>query len=154
DDVDSHPWEVLPVGTRYPPDTVLPYHCHRRAQLLYGSTGVMLVETQEGSWTVPTHPAVLIPAETDHLLRFLDVTTWRLSIEPASVNWGPGRCSVVTVSALLRELLRRADSFELTESLSSHQQHVFALILSDLQRASAVPREGPLPRDPALRRAC
>jgi len=154
DAVDSHPWEVLPVGTRYPPDTVLPYHRHRRAQLLYGSTGVMLVETQEGSWTVPTHQAVLIPAETDHLVRFLDVTTWSLYIEPASVPWWPERCTVVTVTSLLRELLRRADSFELTESLTSHQHHVFALILSELQRASAVPLEVPLPRDPALRRAC
>src|SRR5699024_5983721 len=57
-------------------------------------------------------------------------------------------------TSLLRELLRRADSFELTESLTSHQHHVFALILSELQRASAVPLEVPLPRDPALRRAC
>lgn len=154
DDVDSHPWEVLPVGTRYPPDTVLPYHRHRRAQLLYGSTGVMLVETQEGSWTVPTHQAVLVPAGTDHLVRFFDVTTWSLYIEPTSASWWPDRCTVITVNPLLRELLRRADSFALTESLSSHQHHVFALILLELQRASALPLEVPLPRAPALRRAC
>lgn len=154
DAVESHPWQVLPVGTRYPPDTVLPYHRHRRAQLLYGSTGVMLVETQEGSWTVPTHQAVLIPAETDHLVRFLDVTTWSLYIEPTSVPWWPDRCTVITVTPLLRELLRSADSFELAESMSSHQHHVFALALLELQRASAVPLEVPLPRDPALRRVC
>lgn len=154
DDHDAHPWEVLPVGTRYPPDTVLPYHRHRRAQVLYGSTGVMLVETQEGSWTVPTHQAVLIPAEVEHLVRFLDVTTWSLYIEPTSVPWWPGKCTVITVTPLLRELLRTADSFELTEAMTAHQHHVFALILLELQHASAVPLEVPLPRDTDLRRVC
>lgn len=154
DDFDSHPWDVLPVGTQYPPDTALPYHRHRRAQLLYGSTGVMLVETQDGSWTVPTDQAVLIPAEVEHLVQFLDVTTWSLYIEPSSVPWWPETCTVITITPLLRELLRSANSFEITEELTTHDHHVFALILLELQRASAVPLEVPLPRDLRLRQLC
>ncbi|WP_193071829.1 AraC family transcriptional regulator [Brevibacterium sp. FME37] len=153
-DLDSHSWEVLPIGTQYPPDTVLPYHRHRRAQLLYGSTGVMQVDTQDGSWTVPTHQAVLIPAEVEHLVRFIDVTTWSLYIEPTSVPWWPNRCTVITVSPLLRELLQTADTFEITEMTSPHQHHVFALLLLELQHASAVPLEVPLPRDSKLRALC
>lgn len=154
DDVDSHPWDVLSVGTQYPPDTDLPYHRHRRAQLLYGSTGVMLVETQDGSWTVPTHQAVLIPAEVEHLVRFLDVTTWSLYIEPTSVPWWPETCTVITVTPLLRELLRTADSFEIAKEMTAYQHQVFALILLELQRASAVPLEVPLPHESRLRQVC
>src|SRR5699024_10711636 len=68
--------------------------------------------------------------------------------------WWPERCTVVTVTSLLRELLRRVDSFALTESLTSHQHHVFALILSELQRASTVPLEVLLLPDTTLLPAC
>ncbi|WP_217637559.1 cupin domain-containing protein, partial [Curtobacterium sp. MMLR14_014] len=79
-DFDGLPVDVLPIGTDYPPDHLLARHEHRRAQLLYGASGVMLVETDEGSWTVPTDRAVLIPAGVAHEVRMLDVTTWSLYI--------------------------------------------------------------------------
>ena len=42
-DVDDADRDVLPVGTAYPPGQVLERHEHRRAQLLYGATGVMVL---------------------------------------------------------------------------------------------------------------
>ncbi|WP_022883183.1 AraC family ligand binding domain-containing protein [Gryllotalpicola ginsengisoli] len=74
--------DVLPVGTDYPPDHLLARHEHRCAQLLYGRSGTMLVATDDGSWTVPVDRAVLIPPGVAHEVRFLDVTTWSLYIEP------------------------------------------------------------------------
>lgn len=61
DDYDHLAVDVLPIGTQYPPAFLLTRHKHRRAQLLYGASGVMLVETTNGSWTVPADRAVLIP---------------------------------------------------------------------------------------------
>ncbi len=40
---------------------VVPLHFHDRDQLVYGSRGVMTVQTGEGAWVVPTHRAVLDP---------------------------------------------------------------------------------------------
>ncbi|MCC8907848.1 AraC family ligand binding domain-containing protein [Curtobacterium sp. GD1] len=112
-DFDGLPVDVLPIGTDYPPDHLLARHEHRRAQLLYGASGVMLVETDEGSWTVPTDRAVLIPAGVAHEVRMLDVTTWSLYVEPDAVPWWPTVCTVVEVGPLLREVLRAANALEI-----------------------------------------
>ena len=61
DAVDHVERDVLPIGTDYPPGQVLEWHEHRRAQFLYGATGVMVVDTAAGTWTVPPERAVLIP---------------------------------------------------------------------------------------------
>ena len=51
--VDAVARPVLAIGTDYPPDTLLPTHVHRRAQFLYGMSGLMEVQTQDGSWVIP-----------------------------------------------------------------------------------------------------
>lgn len=52
DDIDHVTRAVIAIGTDYPPGHLLPMHSHRRAQLLYGATGVMHVFTQQGNWVV------------------------------------------------------------------------------------------------------
>lgn len=47
DSLDHTPSAVIAIGTDYPPDYLLPLHSHRRAQLLYGATGVMQVFTRQ-----------------------------------------------------------------------------------------------------------
>lgn len=53
DEVDAFDRDVLAIGTDYPPGHLLPYHQHRRVQVLYAETGVMELATAEGTWTVP-----------------------------------------------------------------------------------------------------
>lgn len=50
DAVDAIARPVLAIGTDYPPGQLLPTHSHRRAQFLYGATGVMEVGTDDGAW--------------------------------------------------------------------------------------------------------
>src|SRR6478609_5804891 len=107
-EVDGLDRAVLAIGTDYPPDHLLVWHEHRRAQVLYAATGVMRVETADGSWTIPTARAVLIPPMTRHQVAMPGVSTRSLYIEPAAVPWFPARCQVVEVSPLLRELLLAA----------------------------------------------
>lgn len=102
----------MPVGTDYPDGFVLDWHSHRRAQSLYSATGVMVVETRDGTWTVPTNLAVLIPPGVHHLMRTQEVSTRRLYIEPEAVPCWPDRCVVVEVTSLLRELLLIAVDFD------------------------------------------
>lgn len=112
DEVDHVGRAVLPIGTDYPPGHLLDWHAHRRAQFLYGATGVMVVDTADGTWTVPPERAVLIPAATRHRVRMLGVSTRSLYVEPDAVPWWPAVCTVVDVSPLLRELLAVAVGFE------------------------------------------
>ncbi|MGE1161671.1 AraC family transcriptional regulator, partial [Pantoea agglomerans] len=41
--LDDTPRVVVAIGTDYSHGHLLPFHTHRRAQLLYGATGVMQV---------------------------------------------------------------------------------------------------------------
>jgi quercetin dioxygenase-like cupin family protein len=57
---------VLAFGTDYPDGTLLPWHRHARAQLLYAAVGTMRVDTENGTWIVPRQQAVWIPAGHSH----------------------------------------------------------------------------------------
>lgn len=151
---DALPVDVLPIGTDYPTDHLLAHHSHRRAQLLYGATGIMQVETIDGSWTIPTNRAVLIPAETSHEVRMLDVTTWSLYIEPRAVPWWPTSCTVIEVEPLLRELLREANDFDAGYDTAGRDGSVIHLILEELQRVTPLPLSVILPRTEPFRSLC
>ncbi|VAS24151.1 hydantoin racemase [Klebsiella pneumoniae] len=75
DEVDRLDRDVVALGNDYAQGFILPPHQHRRAQLLYGATGLMYVTTQDGEWVVPPQHAVWIPPETVHAVRFAGVTT-------------------------------------------------------------------------------
>lgn len=47
----------------YPAGHVVPLHFHDRDQLAYASRGVITVGTRNGTWVVPPHRGVWIPAE-------------------------------------------------------------------------------------------
>ncbi|MFD4776639.1 AraC family transcriptional regulator [Streptomyces sp. NPDC058427] len=153
-DVDHVDIAVLPIGTDYPPGHVLDWHEHRRAQFLYGATGVMNVDTAEGSWTVPPERAVLIPAATRHRVRMLGVSTRSLYIEPEAVPWWPVACTVVDVSGLLRELLLTAVEFGADYSLSGREGAVAALLLYEIAERAPLPFHVGIPASAELASLC
>jgi AraC-like DNA-binding protein/mannose-6-phosphate isomerase-like protein (cupin superfamily) len=154
DDHEHLPVDVLPIGTDYPPDFLLARHTHRRAQLLYGASGVMRLETDEGSWTVPTDRAVLIPPRVPHEVRMLGVSTWSLYIEPDAVPWWPASCTVIEVGALLRELLRAANDLDARYDTAGRDGALVRLALHELRRMTPVPFAISLPRDEPFRALC
>lgn len=153
-EVDHLPIDVLPIGTDYAPGHLLPRHSHRRAQLLYGARGVMQVDTDDGSWTVPAHRAVLIPAGTTHEVVMDAVTTWSLYIEPDAVPWWPTRCVVAEISPLLRELLRTANAFAADYDAAGRDGAVIDLILHELRGLTPTPLSVSLPHDEPFRSLC
>lgn len=93
----------------------------------------MQVETDVGSWTVPTDRAVLIPPGVAHEVLMDDVTTWSLYIEPDAVPWWPASCMVAEVNPLLRELLRTANTFAPDYDVTGHDGAVVNLTLHELR---------------------
>ncbi|MDJ1135899.1 AraC family transcriptional regulator [Streptomyces iconiensis] len=154
DDIDHVDRAVLPIGTDYPPGHVLDWHAHRRAQFLYGATGVMVVDTAEGTWTVPPERAVLIPAATLHRVRMLGVSTRSLYIEPDAVPWWPATCTVVDVPPLLRELLLTAVEFEADYSLSGREGSVAELLLHEIAARAPLPFHVAIPASADLAALC
>lgn len=154
EEVDSLPVAVLPIATVYPPDHLLVWHEHRRAQFLYAATGTMLVETDDGAWTVPGERAVLIPPNVRHQARMLDVETNSLYINAAAVPWWPGVCRVVEVGALTRELLLTASDIDPRDGMDERDNTVLALILHELSRLADVPLHIPIPPEVPFGRLC
>ncbi|MFG2325109.1 AraC family transcriptional regulator [Streptomyces sp. NPDC048568] len=153
-DVDHVDRAVLPIGTDYPPGHVLHWHRHRRAQFLYGATGVMVVDTADGTWTVPPERAVLIPAATRHRVRMLGVSTRSLYIEPDAVPWWPDTCTVVDVPPLLRELLLAAVEFEADYSLSGREGGIASLLLHEIAARTPLPFHVGIPASADLAALC
>src|ERR1700690_2681676 len=52
----------------YPAGHVIRLHFHDRDQIVYASRGVMTVRTSAGTWVVPIHRAVWIPAAVPHTI--------------------------------------------------------------------------------------
>jgi AraC-like DNA-binding protein/mannose-6-phosphate isomerase-like protein (cupin superfamily) len=155
DDVDHLHREVVALGNDYEQGFILPQHRHRRAQLLYGATGLMYVSTHSGEWIVPPQHAVWIPPETLHAVRFVGVTTRSLYIEPkcAADSVKHHRCEVIGVSPLLRQLLLEAvDLPPLYES--ARDRALIQLILLELAAMPVREFDIPLPQHPALRALC
>lgn len=152
--VDAVARAVLPIGTDYVPGHLLDWHEHRRAQFLYGATGVMIVETADGTWTVPTERAVLIPARTRHRVRMLDVSTRSLYIEPEAVPWWPQACTVVDVTPLLCELLLAAVDFDADYDLAGREGAIAALLLHEIASLGSLPLHVDLPSTPELAELC
>ncbi len=145
DEVDGVDRAVLAIGTDYPAQHLLAFHRHRRAQLLYGATGVMRVDTAEARWTVPTQRAVLIPSGTEHQVLMEGVSTRSLYIEPSAVPWFPARCQVVEVSPLLRALLLAAVDLPARYDRHGRDGSLIEFILHEIQSVTPLPLDLPMP---------
>src|SRR5271165_4123624 len=96
----------------YPAGRVIPLHFHDRDQLVYASRGVMTVRTGDGTWVVPTHRAVWIPAAIPHTITMSGTVAMRtLYLKARLAKTLPRDCCVVNVSPLLEELILHACKF-------------------------------------------
>lgn len=155
DEYDKIDRDVVALGNDYVQGFVLPAHCHRRAQLLYGATGLMHVSTLAGEWVVPPQHAVWIPPDTAHSVKFVGVSTRSLYIEPvcAAALRESDRCRVISVSPLLRQLLIEAVDLPLLYA-SDRDRSLVQLLLLELAAMPVREFDIPLPQHPALLAQC
>ncbi len=156
DKVDQIDRPVVAIGTDYPRGFLLPLHRHRRAQLLYGASGVMYVHTSTGDWIVPPQHAVWVPPDMEHSVRFVGVSTRSLYIEPAAIAglFNPESCRIVNVSPLLRQLLIEAVAMPGDYDPAGRDGLLVGLLMHELALMPTVPFDIPLPADPRLLAQC
>jgi AraC-like DNA-binding protein len=146
---------VLALGIDYPDGYEAKPHCHRRAQFLYGSSGIVLVSTPGGSWMMPPQRGLWIPPCTQHSVRMLGrVAMCSLYIEEAVLPDPFGRCEVVGVSDLLRSLLIAAPGIVVEYDEAGRDGALINLLLHELRGLSPLPLSLPLPRHPRLAQRC
>jgi AraC-like DNA-binding protein len=82
------------------------WHDHAEQQLVYPSSGLLIVSTPGGSWVVPPQRAVWLPAAVVHAHQAHGATQLRTVAFGVHVNpLGLTQPTVLSVSRLLRELI-------------------------------------------------
>jgi AraC-like DNA-binding protein len=152
--LDSTPRNVVAISTDYEHGHWLPMHSHRRAQLLYGSKGIMQVTTNLGTWVVPPQRAVWIPPQVPHEVLFLGVRTHSLYIEPDQSPITQEQCQVIEVNTLMRHLLQEAVALPLKYQEDGRDGVLISLLLHEIHRANELPLHIPMPSHERLLASC
>jgi AraC-like DNA-binding protein len=149
------PRPVSALADDYPAGHVDPRHSHERAQLVYSTTGVMTVTTDEASFVVPPQRAVWLPSGVLHEARCRGAVSCRtLYFETSAIPGLPAACRVIAVSDLLRELIVEATRLPIEYDESGRDGRIMRLIIDEIVASEAIPLQVPMPRDPRLARIC
>lgn len=153
---DTVPRAVVAIGNEYPAGYVSNPHSHRRAQLLYGATGVMTVSTRHGAWVVPPERAVWLPSGEIHNVHVLSgaVSTRSAYVWPDAIDGLPQSCQVLGMTPLMRSLLLEAVDVPLHYELEGRDGLVMALLLQEARRLPVLPLSLPFPQERRLARRC
>ncbi len=128
----------------YPAGYVIPSHFHDRDQIVYASCGVMTVRTSAGTWVVPTHRAVWIPATVPHTITMSGTVAMRtLYLRPRLARTLPRSCCVINVSPLLKELILHTCTLTALKKSVQWQHHLIDVIVDQLKVIQMVPLQLP-----------
>jgi AraC-like DNA-binding protein len=152
---DTLPGAIVATANEYPSGHRVARHHHRRSQLLYAATGIMVVGTEAGRWIVPSERAVWIPAGMQHDVNALvHVSTRSVYIEPALSVGLPTDCRVLGISPLVRQLLLETADLPLPVVKGTRADMIFALLVHEIARAPVLPLDIPFPADARLAARC
>jgi AraC-like DNA-binding protein len=138
-----------------PMRTVVESHTHRRGQLMFCSSGVMVVQAANMSWVASPNRGVWIPPEVDHTFFPSTRIELRNLLVLPTVDVGmPAQPCFVRINALLKELIVRAVNPETSFRSDEHRERVLRLIVDELEPLEYAPLRLPEPKDNRLRRIC
>ena len=152
-DILNTPRPIVAMAKDFPSGHVIALHEHSRAQLLYASTGVMTVKTDEGVWVVPPLRAVWIPVHTRHEIEVSGHLSMRtLYIDPTYYAGPSQGCCVMAVSALLKELILYAVDLPRLYPLGGQEERLFMVLLDQISSMKIAPLKLRIPADGRLRK--
>jgi AraC-like DNA-binding protein len=147
------PQAIRALSYDYPSGNDVEPHTHPEDQLLYASAGVMTVRTGEGTWIVPPHRGVWIPAQVEHAIHMsgpVSMRTLYLPREPGASR--PMRCRVLDVPPLLRELVLAAVARGGLDPNVREDENLLAVIMDQLRTLPERSLHLPMPGDPRAAR--
>ncbi|GFE61758.1 helix-turn-helix domain-containing protein [Geobacter sp. AOG2] len=131
------------------------WHSHPRGQLLYAIEGVMLVQSAEGSWVVPSNRALWITAGLNHEVKMSgDVKMRTVYIDEVKIEALPEKTCVINVSPLLRELIVAAVQVSQSYSEESRDGRLMRLLVDELRISDVLSLHLPMPHDVRIKFIC
>lgn len=135
---------ITTLTRNYPPGHVIAMHFHDRDQLVFASRGVMTVRTTDGTWVVPPHRAVWIPAQVPHTIATSGFVAMRTLYLKSGLARGLSKgCCVVNVPPLLKELILYSCTLGALKRTVRWQEHLIAVIVHQLSAVQMVPLQLP-----------
>jgi AraC-like DNA-binding protein/mannose-6-phosphate isomerase-like protein (cupin superfamily) len=130
-------------------------HSHKRTQLLYARSGVVLVTTDQGRWMVPPEHALWIPPGVEHSVEMLGaVTMLSLYLDASAVPDLPGFVRVVSITGLARELIIEAVQPPSDDNSRERADLILPLLLNVVAKLPDISLGLPFPTDPRLAALC
>ncbi|BDD91194.1 MULTISPECIES: helix-turn-helix domain-containing protein [unclassified Pandoraea] len=158
EDRDDYQRIARPVGgmARDLPDRFfIDYHEHIRGQLIYASTGAIVVTTAKGNWVVPSLRAVWVPPSVRHCMQAVGAIEMRtLYFDADRAPLRSSDCCVVSVSPLLRELIDAVTRMPVDYAPNSRDAAVVDLLFHEIRPLSTEPLHLPMPSDERIARIC
>lgn len=152
---DATPRPVVVICNDFTGGAVLSPHSHRRSQLVYGASGIMMVGTEHGRWIVPPDRAVWIPGGIRHDLRMVSpVTTVTLWVDPGVDADLPDVCQVVEMSGLMRSLMTVAIDIQPEYAPDGRAALIMQLLIQELKLLPALPLCLKFPTHPRMMERC
>lgn len=138
------------------PNIVLGYrHAHPWGQLSYAIDGVLQVHTDHGFYLVPPQRAVWVPAQLQHRVSCPANTCLRsLYLEQAPADWAATQCRVITISPLVRELIRTFSELPVHYDAQGADGRLVQVLLDQMALAEEQHLMLPLPQNSHLRALC
>ena len=155
DDYQDVPRPVAALASEYPPNWFDPPHSHKRGQLIYAISGVLVCSTRDATYVVPPQRAVWVPSGVVHEARTRGHVSLRsLYLDDSAGAALPRTCITIEVSSLLRELIVEATRIPVEYDYDSRDGRVMTLIMDEIRAARTAPLHVPMPRHPQLVRVC
>jgi AraC-like DNA-binding protein len=140
--------ELASISADFHHGHVIPEHSHPEDQLLFASSGVMTLSTKQGVWVVPPMRALWIPANTPHSVAMSGPVSMRtLYFLPRLCRRLRGKCFVMNVSMLLRELILHACKFKRLSRRALEERRIIEILADQLKAVDSIPLQLPHPMD-------
>jgi AraC-like DNA-binding protein len=128
-------------------------HQHHWGQLVFASSGLMRVSTDETLWLVPSTRAIWVPAGCRHSIAICgEVAIRTLYIDERRAMPLPQAARVLEVVPLLRELILHIIRLGMLSPAIPEQDRLAGLLIDLLLQARPQDLNLPLPGDPRARR--
>lgn len=140
-------------------DTLVELHQHPWPQLTFSTRGVIRLSTEDGSYIVPPSRALWVPADMPHSITLIEDAELRTVYLHGWIAPSWEKCEVLEISPLLRALMLALDTTPdglppRDAQAPARERMIAPLLTSELERATQIRIDVPLPADKRLRQLC
>lgn len=129
----------------------IPFHQHRKGQLIVALHGGITCEVEQAMWMVPTQYAVWIPGSMPHSNRATtNARICFLFIEPGAVGM-PDQCCTLKISPLVRELILHLAQHPHDDEDTPSRQRLVQVLFDELPHQPVEQLRLPMSRHPKIR---